>query len=559
MIFFSLISSAQTDSSSIRGFYHPYKGTFFSEKIIPHPEKDEFTRYEVSSFINGLGIAVKSEFKYDQNQTEMNAAPTGIHSLSYGLMDTNGFVILPFIYKKLDYVKNCRTVDLLVSDEGDSLRLINLKGQELICLLKKSNTRDFKSYYTEFQTLSHVDGGLQNYLRVLYNSRFYLFDVPKRQFILPSQYKKERNVQIPESEQYQLVQLNGHFAVFSNVPYTLDYYDLKKGDAKFDLYGSNIKYLVYDMVRKTISDPMKLAGIVNDSLVYLGNDTKGWITNKVESPQNIFDFDRAEALPGHPWQMDFDNELSKYKDYLPYFIFSKNNLFGLANDEGDFLIPPVYQNIFAINPELFWVKSDSGWAICNKDHQLLTGFDFRGIEQMNERNFKNFMFYTRLNPDVIGKDFHSFAMAHSADIHLLACYGGLLQRFMDTHLYFSYFFTSRDSVMFAETSEGIISISICKNSIRTGKTPLDDMYIAPGYRCAYRQGEQFGFNPNDLRYDRVFIDLRPGVYSFYGTYSKRIFISDELFVKKKFVFGFLKYKQNRPYKLFRYNETLVPE
>ncbi len=195
-------------------------------------------------------------------------------------------------------------------------------------------------------------------------------------------------------------------------------------------------------------------------------------------------------------------------------------------------------------------------------HNLLTAYEFIDIDKMNAVNFTNFMYYTRLNPTVIGKDFHRYVSAHDADIDRLSNIGGLLYRFKNTHSYFSRFWESyHNNVFFAKKEDGYHLVLITESvNVIISPNHYNHIFLASSsYKPGFQIGNKYGYLFDKIDYQRIMIDLDyHKVYDFYGSYDNRIYISKELIVENNYIVGYKTEKKYRKKRLGKYHEQLWP-
>ena len=556
------VKTDSIENKKIDGYFHPYKKTFSYEKTIAHPIKDAYLKYYAEDFVANRAIVHRQELYYENvyNDKLKQYIETKHEQNSFGIIDTLGNIIVSCKYENLSRIESDSISEYFIYRTKDSISLINLKGRKIVTLCNST----YQTLHNNQKTFFHFFISNTNYLRVGYNLRYNLYDIEKESFVLPSNHCDTENKVKIEDEEYQMVNYNNKFAIFCNIPYSIDYDDMEKENIPFDIYGNNINYIVYSLSSKEFSKPSKLAAIYNDSLVYIQNSTdSSWLCDDINELKNINDYDYIEAFPINPFNHSYYNEFNSWdKEYHDFLLVRKKGKYGIINLGNTILIPIIYDNIYLIDSTHFWLKKNDKWAIGNKLHELLTDFDFIDIEKMNAVNFTNFLFFTRLNPNIIGKDFHRFVSAHDADISSLANVGGLLKRFENTHSYYSRFWGSySNNIFFAKKEDGYKLIIIINGvNLIVSASSFDNVFLATSkYSPGFQIGNKYGYSLDEIKYDRILLDLNyRKTYDFYGSYDKRIYISKELVVENGYIIGYRKYKKNRKMRIGKYKEQTWP-
>ncbi len=348
-----IAQSLEVDSNQMKkidGFFHPYKKTFVYEKLTPHPDEDAYVKYYAENFIANRAIVHRQELFYTKtyNNATKQYEEISHKQSSYGVIDTLGNIIMPCAYGNLRRIPYDSYSKYFITYTEDSISLINCSGKKLftLCQICKDET-----LITNICLNS-------NYVRVRYCSKYYLFDINKESFVLPTKHINNHFSNEIENEEYQMVNSNKRFAIFCNIPYTLDFDDIQEDSLRFDLYGSNINYIVFDLLHKEFSNPHQLAGLYNDSLVYFQDSVdSSWVTNNVKAPINIYDYDYIEAFPENPYSHSFNKEFDYWhKAYKDYLLVSKDGKYGIIRFDNHILIPTVYDNIYLLIARIFGLK-----------------------------------------------------------------------------------------------------------------------------------------------------------------------------------------------------------
>lgn len=552
----------ENDSVNLKGFYHPFNKTFTYEKTTAHPTKDAYIKYFADAFDKGLSVVRKEHFFY----TEKDGVEKSNKTVQFGVIDTSGKVMIPCSYDNLYQLKSNSDSPYFFFYTKDSITLLNLREENLLVLRKNSPKVSEKIYIDSKTEFGNID--LKGNLALFYNGLYQLYNIYEKKFIVPPFYSNVNSEASIERMKYGIIEMNEHFALYSNTPYKVDYNELRFKFEVFDLYGQSLNFFIYDKDNFCFSSAFKLISIFNDSLVFL-QDTIGnsYLTKNPCTPSNLYNIDYLEVLPtnelAHYFSFSDDHtrkivHLNGKSYFYPFLLARFEDKYGILTPDSTVLIPFVYDDMYVINDSLIWVKKNNYWAVSTINNVLLTDFEFIEIDKMSEVYFKNLMFYTRLNPFIIGKTYHKYVRAHDDDISWISIQAGLIKRFEKSHNYYT---NLVGSPLIAKKSDGyhILTMNNSSQKIEIDPINYDNVFLVPGYRPGFERGDKFGFEPDKIKYDRIMIDLDSrAVYDFYGSYKNRIYVRPELFVKNGKVYGFMRDKGDKKLLLGKYETLFWP-
>ncbi len=547
IIFIYLLSaniafSQENDTVNLKGYYHPFNKTFTYEKTTAHPTKDSYIKYFADAFDKGLSVVRKEHFFY----TEKDGVEISNKTVQFGVIDTTGTIIISCRYDNLYHLKGNGDSAYYYFYTKDSITLMNMDEKNLLVLRKDSPKISDKIFMGSKTQFRNID--FKGNLALSYNGRFQLYNIYKKQFIVPPFYSNSESS--IDQMKYGIIEIKKRFVLYSNTPYKVDYNEINDRKDLFDLYGNSLDFFVYDKETFCFSKRFKLITLYNDSLIFL-QDTIGnsYLTTNPCNPSNLYNLDYIEVFPTDELANYFSFSNDHTRDILhlngksffhPFLLAKLKDKFGIIKTDSTVLIPFDYDDIYVINDSLFWVKKNNKWAISTINNVLLTKFDFIDIEKMSQIYFTNLMQYSRIDHSMVGKTYHKFVRAHDADISRISCDAGLIKRFEKSHNYYTNLVRSP---LIAKKSDGYHLISIDKDdsidNFQVDPNSYDNILLVPGYSPGFQKGDKFGIEPNDISYDGVLIDLSDKVYDFYGSYSHRIYISPELLLKNGKKYGYI--------------------
>src|SRR5690554_1767106 len=474
----------------VEGVYDSQEGTFYSQYI----DKENIKiihRFQIKKFVDGLGI---TEYYYTNSDTQYESRT------KYGLIDTNGYILIPCIYERVLITGSKNNYGFYTND---SLGIISLeKGVILKHPIKNSQPK--KENVLRKENGFHSFKNSTDYIVLRINDFLGVYSFDKEKYIIPTIYDK--------------ITLYDNIAVCQSVN----------------------NFVFYDCITECKSEIFKEIHTLNEQKYFFVRlkDGKSLICTDPTSPLNSIytKLQIDEAL-------EFNNR---------YLIATRGDRFGLIDEFGNISVPFVYDDIYFFDKELLLLKKDDLWAISDYKHKLLTQFQFINIDKQNQINLNNFISFSGIDTTdkVIMKyfdyesgygKFNEYLLAEIKK-SLISIKSELYSRKISKYDDFVY------PIYVLGSKKGFQLITVkSKEELIIDSLYWDNVYMIPRiydypFEIGVQKGDKFGYYNSEkniktyLKYDGIYFYYKLFFYEsilYSGTHSER---SPFTFVKKGNVF-----------------------
>lgn len=452
-------------------------------------------QYQVERFYKGVGVVEYTNLDEYNRRGNYKA---------YGVIDTNGRILIPLRYSRLVHSRN---KDFFFFYNSDSIGIVNTSGKEIFKLAPKSDHVTLHS--TGARSKSN------NYFyqdrKVSDSSGFCVFKLNDK-FGVYSFYKER----IIAHAIYDQIEIFNNIAVCSAENYYTAY------DCELEERADNFKKII----------PLAQG---ENFYVELINGRK-LVCSDLLQPETSIN------------RMMNRNEVSEVKNK---FLICRDSLrYGVINEKGEEIIPFKYENVFFMGINYFLVKGDGKWAIYDKYNQPKSNFVFLDVELQNKVNIKNCIQYSGIDTiSYIKRETYSERqLRDKSPVGLLLEIQDELEVIkteIQSHILSCYFNQSREKVYVLKTAEGYRRIIFWEDDIdglKIDSFAWDNIFLTPyvynytPYQFGLQKGDKFGyFHDNlerEMKYDGIYFFHNKYYYDaimFSGTSS---YFSPYLYVKK---------------------------
>lgn len=340
LLFFSLLcglSNAQniengTAPKKINGQYNAFKKTYFFKAI--DAENMKVTHLYVADNMDGAwGIA---------QYTRTNDEKSDERITTYGIIDTSGTILVPFIYDKLYTTKNKTN---FLFKRNDTIGIVEVHKHEVFSMPGYYSNPKNKHNSTNFIRKDT----LNSYCVYRLNGFFGVFSFTKSKIVVPALYDE--------------INVYGNTAICKTDKGCCGYNCLTELSTQF----------------------YKRIEVLNQGKSFLvtSNDQHLFICNDISKPHASFN----KALN--------KDEVLAFKNGL--IIAKLNGKVGVTDQNGNEKLPYVYEDILFFGNEFFIVKRNELWAVTDGNNVLKTAFEFINVEQQNRINYTNLLYFSAID------------------------------------------------------------------------------------------------------------------------------------------------------------------
>lgn len=478
----------------LKGVYDSSEGTYFYREIDARNMKITH-QYVVDEFFNGNGIA---EYTFSIEGERRN------NDKFYGVIDTNGKILVPCLYDKL---KHARNKDFFFFNTDDSIGVVNISGKEIIHFAARSTLVDVKDNARSYRSnnLVYQKWGSPDFCICRLNDQYGIFSFYKEKMVVPAQYDEVE--------------------LFNNIAICLK--------NKFNT--------AYDCKKEKISEEFK-------QIIALDKGNNYYV--QLMSGQKYVCKDILNPLQTINYHMNKDEVMEIYHKLL---ICQDKGKFGVLNEKGNEKIPFIYENIYFMHKNYFLVEKDHKWAILDTNNQLKSDFIFLDVNIQNQINLQNSVHFSGIDTIIYtSRDLYSERQLRDrSSLGLLLGIQDELKTIkteLQSHILSDYFQQSLEKQYILKTADGYKLIVFWEdniNGLRIDSLSWDNIFLTPKiynyqHSIGLQKGNKYGYlfdNPEKkMKYDGIYFSHRSYYYDAPMFSGSHTYISPYLYVRKGVVY-----------------------
>lgn len=462
----------QLPNRILQGVYDVSDDSYYYREI--DSENMKIThQYQVERFYKGAGVVEYTNLDEYNRRGNYKA---------YGVIDTNGRILIPLRYSRLVHSRN---KDFFFFYNSDSIGIVNTSGKEIFELASKSDhvtlhSTDDRSKSNNYFYQDRVASDSSGFCVFKLNDKFGVYSFYKEKVIAHAIYDQ--------------------IEIFNNIAVCFVENQYTAYDCELEERADNFKNIV----------PLNQG---ENFYVEFVNGRK-LVCKDVLHPETSVN------------QMMNRNEVIEVKNRS--LICSDSSKYGVINEKGGVIIPFNYENIFFMGINYFLVKMDGKWAIFDKYNYQKSDFIFLDVELQNKVNLNNCIHYSGIDTiSYIKRETYSERQLRDrSSVRLLLEIQDELEVIkteLQSHILSCYFNQSREKVYVLKTAEGYRRIIFWEDNIdglEIDSFAWDNIFLTPyvynhtPYQFGLQKGDKFGYFHDNLEREMKY----DGIYFFHTKY-----------------------------------------
>lgn len=309
----------------------------------------------------------------------------------WGVIDSLGEKIVPFIYDDLDFIEN--SSDKFIAQKGDDFGIINLSNEVLIPFRFKELSMWGKYFFAEDKKnygylLLNNKGG-----KVLDNLYYWQDKTQDRIFIITKEIKATKNY-LPWRETKQVL---GCVGIGGNIVLPLKYTGVEINDRFFivsDYDPQKITKVHNELYGVCDKNGIEIIPIIYDRVNYYKKAGKTVFACYKENKVKVVDSLNQTIIP---YRYNYIYNIINKNNNI--YIFAMNNyLYGVLNLEGEVTVPFEYTSLVdRKNTGIIAAKKNMKAGFIDYDNNILIPFEYEDVSPFSE----GFALVKIISPDYI--------------------------------------------------------------------------------------------------------------------------------------------------------------